>query len=167
MNALYEFNERLTMTIVPEIRIYIRNNLINGDKTISIKQVILRTLLWIIIGLGRYYDLQGVGDIAQLNRLLAHNKISTTVHKRIVNALNYAQTARFQSHMSHRDEVDAVALTDELKACLFTVSAVVGMAQIWVKKKKGVASDSERKKSCFRTSCPERYDYFELAAMRL
>jgi hypothetical protein len=78
----------------------------------------------------------------------------------MVKALNYAQTARFQAHEAHGSEHDKVALTAHLKKCLRTVSALIEMSRVWIRKHKGKATAEEMKQDCFLTTQPEQYDYF-------
>ena len=162
MSPVYEFRDRLRTNVIPEIQ-QLKRELESGNHTINIKAAILRTILWVTIGLGRCYEIHGVGDVNQLSRLLARRKLSNTVYKMMMNALNYAQVARYQNHMAQRQEADEVVLTPELKTCLRTVSALVEMSDVWLKKREGRAVGPEKKRDCFRTSCPEHYDYFRLA----
>jgi hypothetical protein len=162
MSPIYELRDRLRTNVIPELQQF-KRGLELGNHSINIKAVIQRTILWITIGLGRYYNLHGVGDVAQLTQLLARRKISKVVFKQMVDAMNYAQAARFQTHMSNRAEADEVALTPELKTCLRTVSALVEMCDVWLKQKAGKAAGHDKKRDCFRTSHPERYDFFKLA----
>lgn len=162
MSPLYELRDRLRTNVIPEIQ-QLKRGLELGNFSINIKAVIQRTILWITIGLGRYYNLHGVGDVSHLTQLHGRRKISSTVFKMMIDALNYAQTARFQTHMANRKEADEVQLTPELKTCLRTVSALVEMCDVWLKQKAGKATGHDKKRDCFRTSHPQRYDYFKLA----
>jgi hypothetical protein len=161
MSPTYEFRDRLNTNVIPELQ-QLKRGLEQGDRTINIKAVILRTLLWMTIGLGRYYGIHGVGDVAHLKELLSRRKLSNTVFKMMMDALNYAQAARFQTHLANRKESDVVQLTPELKKCLRTVSALVEMCDVWLKQKSNKAVGRDNNRDCFRTSHPDRYDYFQL-----
>jgi hypothetical protein len=151
---LMEFKGRLRNKVLPDARDWIE-----GER-IDVKEGILRTLLWITIYLGRYYGLHGTGDHTHLKRLLDHNKISKAVYKMTVEALYDAQAARFQSHMQERGEADEVKRTPALKKCFRTVSALLEMVVVWMRKKENKPLVGWENRNCFRTSHPERYDYF-------
>jgi hypothetical protein len=155
-----EFREKLDNNIIPAIHELLRD-LKEGKSTVNLKEAILRTLLWVTICLGRCYDLQGIGDRAQVNLLTSRGKISKAVAKLMLDTLNYAQTARYQAHVKAKAESDKVALNPQLKRCLRTVSALVEMSDVWLKKKTGKATKADQKRDCLKTSHPERYDYFK------
>jgi hypothetical protein len=129
---------------------------------VNIKNCIIRTIQWVTICLGRFYALHGVGDVAQMTRLLAHNKISRVVYDQMLSALNCVQAVRYKTHMASGRESDRVGMTDKLGVAVRTCSGLVEMYEIWMKKKRGKASPAEKKRDCFRTSHPERYDWYNI-----
>ncbi|MEO5859016.1 MAG: DUF294 nucleotidyltransferase-like domain-containing protein [Pyrinomonadaceae bacterium] len=132
--------------------------------TIDLKGMILRPVLYTTYCLGRYYRVPGNGDLSHILMLQSKGKISYPVCHLMKKTLDDAQLIRLQLHAQHKGEFDEVSFDHpRVKQCLRNISAVMGMGEAWLKKKKGQAKGTEKLSATFRTMMPLSYDLFRVA----
>ncbi|MDI1243585.1 MAG: DUF294 nucleotidyltransferase-like domain-containing protein [bacterium] len=134
--------------------------------SIDLKGMILRPVLYTTYCLGRYYRVPGNGDIGHILLLQSKGKISSPVSHLMKKTLDDAQLIRLQLHARHRGEFDEVSFDHpRVKECLRNISALMGMGEAWLKKKKGQAKGTEKLSATFRTMMPLSYDLFRVAQL--
>ena len=131
---------------------------------IDLKGMVLRPLLYTTFCLGRYYRVPGNGDLGHIHKLQSKGKISPQVCHLMKKTLDDAQLIRLQLHTRHKREFDEVSFDHpRVKECLRNISALMGMGEAWLKKKKGQARGTEKLSATFRTMMPLSYDLFRVA----
>jgi hypothetical protein len=122
--------------------------------SIDIKEVLVRTLQWVTIYLGRFHYQLGRGDLKHMDLLLAKGVISQQVHRLMLNLLKYTQLARFQAHYKAKKEADKLFVTRDLWPCLRSLSALLAISEEWLKAGGWARS--------FLTETPKDYNHTEL-----
>ena len=131
---------------------------------IDLKGMILRPLLYTTFCLGRYYSVPGNGDLAHILLLQSKGKISYPVGHLMKKTLDDAQLIRLKLHTQHGGEFDEVSFDHpRVKQCLRNISALMGMGEAWLRKKKGKAEGTEKVTASFRSMMPLSYDLFRVA----
>jgi hypothetical protein len=136
---------------------------------INIKDMILRPILFTTLTLGRFYGVLGPGSLEHAVLLAWRGVISQQVLNLIVATTDYAQSLRLRLHTRARQETDeAPADHPVCKACMRNISALMGMADIWIKKHNpstplGAPTRQESRRDAFRTTRPLSYDKYNLS----
>jgi hypothetical protein len=138
---------------------------------IDIKEMLLRPILYTTLALGRFYGVLGTGSLEHAAQLQAKGVISLQVLHLIQATTDYAQSLRLRLHTGARKETDmARADLPVCKACMRNISALMGMADIWIKKHDpntplGAPTSQESRRDAFRTTRPLSYDKYNLSLL--